>query len=670
MPFNWNRKRVSSSVRGSKSNEDGLSSDASLKAAQAIFRKHEAPAAAENKYPALPTPQVHQRQNVTPGRLQQKLQGAQRSKIVASKPVSQTSAKSPSPSSTSSQNLRTAAEAAAATAQKSILTVQPRVKSKHAKFGQLWNTSGEKKHSVPAFPSLANEQASQESSNSKSAVKSAREDDLADILAKLQGTKETILPGRTGRAEKSGSSSPRNNVSTDSIISLNTSSEDVARLHPLANSNGPPLLSRQATRNGSGLSGFHSSECDNLSPGTQAEHPIFLSAKANSNRTITPRRSTSRNQTKEDISDSLSVSSAQSSAYSGLPAAGFDPSSDQNFSELSISPRAGPYRHELARSSIDQSSVNADLYSDRTSVDGGLGKGLQNIKYHGTLPDLIPNHTRDKKKGRLSSIFGRKRKSFDGFNAKNSSNNSNESGVSKVNQPTRLKTTMRTTSLDYEDSNSEESSDEYESKSENEDAMAASKKKKPKRRRVRIRKKIQKASGHNHSHKKSFNEDKPWKSHIDIGFVTQMERKRYEGIWLTNRNCYLELLPWWNEPEAQAAKRAMLDEGLMLNLVVMAIWSRSNLPQDKLAAIYDMVDTRNDWTLDRKSFIVGMWLVDQSLYGRKLPARILPRVWESVDRYVINVPKEAHLGLKHEDKQKQMKQELKQLKKDLKRAQI
>jgi hypothetical protein len=42
------------------------------------------------------------------------------------------------------------------------------------------------------------------------------------------------------------------------------------------------------------------------------------------------------------------------------------------------------------------------------------------------------------------------------------------------------------------------------------------------------------------------------------------------------------------------------------------------------------VDNNHDGTLDRASFVVGMWLVDQCLYGRKLPPKIDELIWNSV----------------------------------------
>lgn len=76
---------------------------------------------------------------------------------------------------------------------------------------------------------------------------------------------------------------------------------------------------------------------------------------------------------------------------------------------------------------------------------------------------------------------------------------------------------------------------------------------------------------------------------------------------------------------------------LMLNVVAREIWQRSKLPNDLLRQVWDLVDTRHDGTLDRTSFIVGMWLVDQCLYGRKLPKAVNDEVWNSVSHIGVNV---------------------------------
>ncbi|KAJ9573334.1 Increased rDNA silencing protein 4 [Nakaseomyces glabratus] len=201
---------------------------------------------------------------------------------------------------------------------------------------------------------------------------------------------------------------------------------------------------------------------------------------------------------------------------------------------------------------------------------------------------------------------------------------------------------------------------------------------------------------------KWFNEDKPWKSHKDVGFVTSQERKRYEAMWVTNRYLYLNLLPWWPKEEVEKDEddsasnlnsnastnvggvlsdgdneeddvtRFLLSlpaDGLMLNLVAKDIWERSNLPNDLLKQIYDLVDTRKDGTLNRESFLVGMWLVDQCLYGRKLPQELDPKIWDSVDRWVLNVVNSTMMtALERKQKKKMMKKELKNIKREQKQA--
>lgn len=155
-------------------------------------------------------------------------------------------------------------------------------------------------------------------------------------------------------------------------------------------------------------------------------------------------------------------------------------------------------------------------------------------------------------------------------------------------------------------------------------------------------------------------------------------------MWVSNRYSYLRLLPWWpslanEDDESHLQPLNLPQDGLMLNLVVKDIWYRSNLPRDLLVQIYNMVDTRKDGTLDRKSFIVGMWLVDQCLYGRKLTNELDQRVWNSVDGYVlgtINVKPATsdhyHNANNPLDKPSKLsvRQELKNIKRDLRNVRI
>ena len=94
---------------------------------------------------------------------------------------------------------------------------------------------------------------------------------------------------------------------------------------------------------------------------------------------------------------------------------------------------------------------------------------------------------------------------------------------------------------------------------------------------------------------------------------------------------------------------------LVSGIVVRDIWARSRLPVDELAEVWDLVvDHRSrgggaggggargssdedrgggtrlrDRALDRTEFVVGMWLVDQRLRGRKIPPKVSDSVWGS-----------------------------------------
>lgn len=182
---------------------------------------------------------------------------------------------------------------------------------------------------------------------------------------------------------------------------------------------------------------------------------------------------------------------------------------------------------------------------------------------------------------------------------------------------------------------------------------------------------------------KGFDENKPWKNHSKLDEVTDSERKRYEGVWVSNKGYLVnkvvtrlagvdysknysaeeqerkkDLLK--QDPLELAAKLSSALEphthenmedhikerhGLILadpnelihGVVVKRIWKRSRLPLDTLAAIWDLVDFRKDGTLNKIEFIVGMWLVDQCLYGRKLPKKVEEQVWSSLGNMGLNV---------------------------------
>ena len=107
--------------------------------------------------------------------------------------------------------------------------------------------------------------------------------------------------------------------------------------------------------------------------------------------------------------------------------------------------------------------------------------------------------------------------------------------------------------------------------------------------------------------------------------LTERERKRYEGVWAANRGIYLPAAK-----EQQAGYTAEEDPSLdVLNLVVKEIWSRSRLPEHVLEEVWALVDGREIGRLSRVEFVVGLWLVDQRLKGRKLPTRVSDSVWSS-----------------------------------------
>jgi len=110
--------------------------------------------------------------------------------------------------------------------------------------------------------------------------------------------------------------------------------------------------------------------------------------------------------------------------------------------------------------------------------------------------------------------------------------------------------------------------------------------------------------------------------------VTERERKRYEGVWAANRGLLLN-------HEAEATTLGDLRPGvsksdLVANVVVRDLWGRSRLPRDVLEEVWDLVAPENTQWLNREEFVVGMWLIDQRLKGRKLPVQVSPSVWSSV----------------------------------------
>jgi hypothetical protein len=98
--------------------------------------------------------------------------------------------------------------------------------------------------------------------------------------------------------------------------------------------------------------------------------------------------------------------------------------------------------------------------------------------------------------------------------------------------------------------------------------------------------------------------------------ITERERKRYEAVWASNKGLYT-LLSFDGGNEVS-------------NIVVRDIWNRSRLPPEVLEEVYSLVDRKGQGALGKEEFVVGLWLVDQRLKGRKLPIRVTESVWHSV----------------------------------------
>lgn len=122
--------------------------------------------------------------------------------------------------------------------------------------------------------------------------------------------------------------------------------------------------------------------------------------------------------------------------------------------------------------------------------------------------------------------------------------------------------------------------------------------------------------GRKHPNKHHEGTRKRWRDQI-----TERERKRYEGLWAANKGHHIPSpanAPPDDDPSAD-----------VLNLLVKEIWTRSRLPTHVLEEVWDLVDSRGVGRLSRYEFVVGLWLIDQRLKGRKLPVKVSDSVWQS-----------------------------------------
>ncbi|RYP13635.1 hypothetical protein DL767_010645 [Monosporascus sp. MG133] len=189
------------------------------------------------------------------------------------------------------------------------------------------------------------------------------------------------------------------------------------------------------------------------------------------------------------------------------------------------------------------------------------------------------------------------------------------------------------------------------------------------RRRHHHHHRAKKAFGKSNKHAHQEGQRKRWREEI-----TARERKRYEGVWASNRGYLLDRAadnahpnpdrnqnrsqgqgqsqnqgpktPHRGEPSGAAEpeknnEHPPSEDGrdLVANVVVRDIWARSRLPFDELAEVWDLVDRRGRGALDKTEFVVGMWLIDQRLRGRKIPRKVGDSVWWSANGVHVKGPK-------------------------------
>lgn len=146
---------------------------------------------------------------------------------------------------------------------------------------------------------------------------------------------------------------------------------------------------------------------------------------------------------------------------------------------------------------------------------------------------------------------------------------------------------------------------------------------------------------HKHPHKHHEGDRKRWRRE-----VTEKERKRYEGVWASNKGL---LIPSMNDRIPGPCGDGTWppnSSDMVVNLVVREIWSRSRLPDVILEQVWDLVDHQNIGLLVREEFVVGMWLIDQQLKGHKLPVKVPDSVWDSV-RHVAGIKLPLGKGKAH-----------------------
>jgi hypothetical protein len=138
-----------------------------------------------------------------------------------------------------------------------------------------------------------------------------------------------------------------------------------------------------------------------------------------------------------------------------------------------------------------------------------------------------------------------------------------------------------------------------------------------------------------HPHKHHEGDRRRWRQE-----VTEVARKRYEGVWAANKGL-------WVPPESVIYRifpdlpHTLVSSDLVVHLVVRDIWSRSRLPAHTLELIWSLVDRSEIGMLSREEFVVGLWLIDETLRGHKIPIKVSDSVWDSVRNLPgIKIPQE------------------------------
>ena len=123
--------------------------------------------------------------------------------------------------------------------------------------------------------------------------------------------------------------------------------------------------------------------------------------------------------------------------------------------------------------------------------------------------------------------------------------------------------------------------------------------------------------------------------------VLVRERRRYEAVWASNKGAFLEpVAPTEGGGSGGSGGSGRESEpDVVVNVVVRDIWSRSRLPRDELAEVWDLVDRSGIGALSKQEFVVGMWLIDQRLRGGKIPTRVTDSVWDSARGLRVAEPK-------------------------------